>query len=69
MRNSPGIIYTKANEELKQLDSNRRRSRMRQRPNRAPTMCRYWLDTYGSELEPFLKIVANGELKTAVLSV
>jgi hypothetical protein len=31
-------------------------------------MCRYWLDTYRSELAHFLKIVANGELKTAVLS-
>ena len=54
------IIYSKSGKELKQLELKHTTlpDKMTAQWD-ALQMCRYWLDIYGPELEPFLKMVAN----------
>jgi hypothetical protein len=57
-----GIIYSKSGKELKQLELKHTTL-----PDKltaqwdALQMCRYWVDIYGTELEPFLKMAAQAK--------
>ena len=57
-----GIIYSKSGKKLKQIEPKHATlpDKMTAQFD-ALQMCRYWLDTYGPELEPFLKMVANAK--------
>ena len=57
-----GIIYSKSGKELKQLELKQATfpDKMTAQLD-ALKMCRYWIDIYGSELEPFLKMAANAK--------
>ena len=61
-----GIIYSKSGKELKQLELKHATLPDKMEAQFAALqMCRYWLDTYGSELAHLLKIAAEGEGKKA----
>ena len=56
------ISYSKSGKELKQIEP--KHATLPDKTTAqldALQMCRYWLDTYGSELEPFLRMVANAK--------
>jgi hypothetical protein len=57
-----GIIYSKSGKELKQLELKHATlpDKMTAQWD-ALQMCRYWLDTYGSELAHLVKIAANAK--------
>jgi hypothetical protein len=57
-----GIIYSKSGKELKQSEPKHATlpDKMTAQFD-ALQMCRYWLDIYRSELEPFLKMAANAK--------
>jgi hypothetical protein len=55
-----GIIYSKSGKELKQLEPKHGTvSDKITAQSGALSMCRYWLDTYGSELDGLLKMVSK----------
>lgn len=55
-----GIIYSKSGKELKQLELNQATfSDKITAQSGALRMCRYWLDTYGAELERLLKMASS----------
>lgn len=57
-----GLIYSKSGKELKQIEP--KHATLPDKTTAqldALQMCRYWLDIYGSELEPFLKMLANAK--------
>jgi hypothetical protein len=57
-----GIIYSKSGKELKQLElKNTTLPDKMTAQLDALQMCRYWLDIYGSELAPFLKMAAQAK--------
>jgi len=57
-----GIIYSKSGKELKQLELKHTTlpDKMTAQWD-ALQMCRYWIDIYGTELEPFLKMAAEAK--------
>ena len=55
-----GIIYSKSGKELKQLELKQATFPDKTTAQSgALRMCRYWLDTYGSELERLIKMASK----------
>jgi hypothetical protein len=57
-----GIIYSKSGSELKQIEP--KHATLPDKTTAqfdALQICRHWLDIYGSELEPFLKMAEKAK--------
>ena len=60
-----GIVYSKSRKELKRLEVKQASFwHKRSAHYYALRMCRYWVDTYGSELDRLLKVLSKPTRRT-----